>query len=1318
MSDWQYLDRHLRLRLTALSDKQFEDFFLLFLNAGVSLTIQRNGQAVTRRIISANTYAAGSGRRQEGIDLRAEVEGGEVWAFQCKRHKKWTPGQTQKAITSAAEFNAHHNFLLVACDPQEGVQKVIEGAPNWTFWNLDRICAEFRLRVPPSQHAQVLFFLPPEELRRFVPFTTDSLVTPQKFFERFLGSDKLFRHDWSLTGREHELQQLRTFHGSADRKVLFLTAKGGDGKSRLLWEYSRPGGPDGPEILCLNPHAHDTPTLAFTGPSRPRVVIVDDAHRIELVTPGLLELIAGDKDAKLILAGRPQAQDALMQRLFEHGFQETHFQIMPLPPLRKAALGHLAAEALGPEFAQHAAGLEAITAESAFFTVIAGSLIRQRRLQWNQWASDQQFRQHVFRAFEEENLRSLPESDRRLGSHLLRLLALAGPVEADTGFLKRAARCLEVGPLAAEDMLQRLERAELLTGDRKKLRVLPDLFADFLIYDTAFEPGNRKPAWVARVLKEFTDNNPTLLRNLAEAAWVAKANGVTDDSLLRPLLVREQKRFRAASHYDRAAILQQWSAFCVYLPTEALALAESALRAKQAPKPKQVSWFTERLTTHAYVLEQIPALLRPIAQHQLAYQSRALDILWELGRTQKRGFLGLGQGKPWEVIAGVLRFEPNKRLATTKAGLDWVENLVKRPGMLRAFEGANPVLSILLTPCFARSVEFTQVDGRKFSRWERAVSLTNTQPLRDQALRIVEWVIAQDSWLAALDGLSVLERAMRRIVAHEAKRVGEDPDAYLKEWRPERLKALAATERLLQRHPQVVVRLEVRRTLLRDIAYEEDAKFAQAAREVLKRIVEDLPLRTLNVLMGHGTYEFLEEVGVPRGEAAHKKVEDLWEERLRAVAGELLSAYPTPAALLAFLDKLLKEATSAGHHPSLAGLFFEISKREPGFAVALAKLLLAKGGLLAAAWPFLITRHPALPAADRLELLREAARRPGLRGGLIQVIETRLRTGQAVTPPERNLLMTLARTATPEEAGALLQFIEWIPHVEFSFACKILRALPTSRLTASRVGDVLEALFPYQPRQVPVPRSLVQHILKALVSVPRLDWENHHREWEELQKQFPQETYAFFVARLRHRSSKAHDVDYHSLPEIIEGRFRFEQLASQKNFPAICGELWRHALGGRASAVGREWLQFFHAVVMPTDSFWRPKLLAEVSRAPTIERLGWLTQFLSFEGSLIIFRMPEIVRAFLQRATAVGGEEGMKRIRSSLYVGAGPHGRSYTEGVLEKDDDYVEAEALKAAEAHSNDPDLGPFYRWIVEVEQRGRQQLRLRHEAYVAEFD
>src|SRR4051794_30974147 len=95
---WKYLDDRLRLKLPDLDPALFEQFFLHFLLAGISLTVERNGKLITRRIISAETYATGSGRDQKGIDIRAEVEGDgtkEIWVFQCKRHKAWTPAQTR-----------------------------------------------------------------------------------------------------------------------------------------------------------------------------------------------------------------------------------------------------------------------------------------------------------------------------------------------------------------------------------------------------------------------------------------------------------------------------------------------------------------------------------------------------------------------------------------------------------------------------------------------------------------------------------------------------------------------------------------------------------------------------------------------------------------------------------------------------------------------------------------------------------------------------------------------------------------------------------------------------------------------------------------------------------------------------------------------------------------------------------------------------------------------------------------------------------------------------------------------------------------------
>jgi hypothetical protein len=104
-----------------------------------------------------------------------------------------------------------------------------------------------------------------------------------------------------------------------------------------------------------------------------------------------------------------------------------------------------------------------------------------------------------------------------------------------------------------------------------------------------------------------------------------------------------------------------------------------------------------------------------------------------------------------------------------------------------------------------------------------------------------------------------------------------------------------------------------------------------------------------------------------------------------------------------------------------------------------------------------------------------------------------------------------------------------------------------------------------------------------------------------------------------------------------------------------------------------------------------------------------------FDGSLVIFRIPDLARAFLDRARHLGGKDGYEKMQVSLYHGCGPQGRAYTNGTLNPNLDYVEAEAVKAAEAHAKDEILGPFYRWIVEVEQNSRRIQKIRNETVMA---
>ena len=215
--------------------------------------------------------------------------GGETWAFQCKRHEKWTVSQSKQAVADAT-YPAQHYFLLVACDPHEKVQDYMDQLPNWSFWNLDRICQEFRQRVPKHKQQAVLYFLSPQELKEFAPYATDALVPAKAYFSTIQMAGHSFHHHYQLMGRKDEIAQLKAFVAAPKAKVLKISGKGGDGKSRLLWELANNvcAAAGSPEVLFLNPHSTGELTQALWDTDTPRIVVVDDAHRLERVRKSIL----------------------------------------------------------------------------------------------------------------------------------------------------------------------------------------------------------------------------------------------------------------------------------------------------------------------------------------------------------------------------------------------------------------------------------------------------------------------------------------------------------------------------------------------------------------------------------------------------------------------------------------------------------------------------------------------------------------------------------------------------------------------------------------------------------------------------------------------------------------------------------------------------------------------------------------------------------------------------------------------------------------------------------------------------------------------
>ncbi len=1051
MEKWQYLDEHLRLRLADLEPGQFERFFLHFLRADISLTIERNGQKLTRRIIEAQVYNAGSGREQKGIDLLVRIEGGETWVFQCKRHKTWSVAQTRTAIQKAAQYQANHYFLVVACDPSEGVQDEMEKHPEWTFWNLDTICAEFRLRVPPSKRIEVLFFLSPEELKRFAPSSTQALIAPGKFFEKFLGDDKSFRHDWKLVGRQKELQALQTFV-DGPHVVQIVCAKGGEGKSRLLRELCGILEKSGVEVLCLNPvRLNDDPEFAFVGDPPGRVVLVDDAHRVEQVPTWLFGLVAEDskkRPSKIILATRPQGVDALSHKLYETGLAEKVAPQISLGNLKKSQIKALAAEAVGEKLASFSDELARLTADSPFLTVVAGDLLRRGRLHWGKWASDQEFRRRVFWEFEQKNLEAIPEADRDRAKGLLRFVALLAPVKVDQQFNDAAPSCLGLDVLQFETLVNRLRQSELVAGGEDGLRVIPDLFADFLVYDVCYEPRQRMQAFVEKIFEKFSGHNAALLRNLSEATWIARANGISDD-ILKPLVEREHQRFKEATFIQREEILKHWSRFSIFLPAESLELAKLAVGLKSAPPDRFDSYFpAHRLPSLNDVCAQIPALLTPVAKYHNQHRHEALSFLWELGWPNALSNSGFGQDHPWAVIAEVIKYEPNKEIAVTLDALDWLDEQLRKPESQKVLEGKTPVLRMLIGPCFDRIVEWSWWEGRQCHFCRQFVSARKTMEIHDRALSILGWIIENGSWLAALDALSAFEAAIERVYPVQTP----DPsvlDKVAEEWLPERLKALPLYEMAVKRHAQLAVRYKVRQTLKRKVVRDNDPSFTAGARRVIGCIPEDLALRTVVALVSRDADEIEDRVGSSWTEDDRKRVASLWDEKVRGISAELAAKVSLWQRNFSLFSRNLQRnwhnrVTILGLSRSSKGW----PKRRLASLSCWRRKSLPHRQSLHFRWrgPRWSRRMQWSMMRSSLTLFQKAAHASlaGASSAAVRSLALKSRQEQPLSEAAKKLLIEIAARANDQEAEYLLQLIEWCSDANMTLAYPDFEGAPDS----------------------------------------------------------------------------------------------------------------------------------------------------------------------------------------------------------------------------------------------------------------------------------
>ena len=580
------------------------------------------------------------GSNQRGIDIFADLESGERWAFQCRQWKKFTKTDVTNAIQQTS-YSADRYILMLSRQATSGVRDACDGNPTWDVWDVGDISRKVRELGIHSGARLVENHFGSSWRKDFLGLRgLASFVTPDEYFQPFLNTSALFNHAWQLVGRFDHLRQAHEFVESPEQKVAILVGRGGIGKSKILHALAETFDIEHPGMsLCFTTEGV---TLTQDGadylPFEPCVIVVDDAHRRGDLPAVLALSRQRPQVTKLFLSCRPQGLSHLRSQLTQGGFDVREVVDLPeVKELSREEVTELGREALGTEFAGLADQLAAATWDCPLVTVVGGQLLAKKAIAPDLLERDEEFRHTVLARFRDILVGEVGDRiDTTLCRNLLDLIAAVQPIRLNNEHtLDCEAEFLGIDRPKLVSSLGALEEAGVLLRRGNTLRIVPDVLADHILHQANVTPQGQATGYADRVFGKFAALSPSeVLRNLSELDWRLRWSGAGASELLSGVWQSIEREFQEASNFGRSTILGILEDVAVYQPDRTLELVEYAIHnpATKLEDP-ELSRIYEH--THSHVLGQLPALLRRIT-YTLDFLPRCCNLLWELGRDDGR----------------------------------------------------------------------------------------------------------------------------------------------------------------------------------------------------------------------------------------------------------------------------------------------------------------------------------------------------------------------------------------------------------------------------------------------------------------------------------------------------------------------------------------------------------------------------------------------------------------------------------------------------------------------------------------------------------
>jgi Effector-associated domain 10 len=569
-----------------------------------------------------------------------------------------------------------------------------------------------------------------------------TLLTHAEFADRIERS-ALTSYKVPMIGRDAILQELQQAK-DGDRRVIILHGAAGLGKTRLLLEITNFIGNQQALWYVRNEAESIESELTLLDANKQHIIIVDDAHRFNLL-PQLRELFINSKFADkitLILATRTAFQASVIDRL---NISIDRVSSIEISPLENKDIDEILQN---PPYQ--------ITNQDLRYTIvriaernplIAGITARLSRqgISLANLSRDEVLTQYLDNIV--NNLVIVDGHDRQNATiyiRYLQILAALGTINLNEENVR--AKLNEVVGITSIDeelIILRLIEAGLVERYWQTLKLTSEVLADYILVRYFFNSKTKQANYHKLIIEPFFNLKPReVLTSLAEAEF--KGNSSEAGSLLTNKLNELTRALSREGNLFRLNLLHSLREVAYLRPDNILVIVDFIVEAPVAPAETiQDKLWGSYTIDHSWVLtEAVEVLSRTI------YRGRSGDTiayLHKLARYQPQSQeYDRVREKATKALIEIANFKLRKPYKIQLHLLEQISNWLEKDSI-----GNLPLSLVLIEPMLKidfSSAEMHPIEANQLSIWQVSLDIVDyVREIRDRALEILCHVYQRES---------------------------------------------------------------------------------------------------------------------------------------------------------------------------------------------------------------------------------------------------------------------------------------------------------------------------------------------------------------------------------------------------------------------------------------------------------------------------------------------------------------------------------------------------------------------------------------------